>query len=191
MEPTVPWSSDRVGHQHGMRPLRVASEGASGVGQRYNWDMAATYTVERTRTLDAPPERVRGLIEDFHEWPRWSPWEEIDPAMQRTYGGPASGVGSTYAWSGNRKAGRGRMELRSVTDERVDVALHFDKPFRSDNDIAFLLVPSEAGTNVTWRMTGAKPLAMRLAGPLLNMDKIVGKDFDRGLDRLAVAAKQA
>jgi uncharacterized protein YndB with AHSA1/START domain len=153
--------------------------------------MAATYTVERTRTVEAPPARVRALLEDFHQWPRWSPWEGLDPDMERTYGGPPSGPGSTYAWSGNRKAGKGRMEMRTVRDDHVDIALHFDKPFRSDNDIAFLLQPTEAGTNVTWRMTGAKPLAMRLAGPLLNMDKLVGKDFDRGLDQLAVAAKQA
>src|SRR3712207_2324490 len=101
--------------------------------------MEATYTVERSRTLDAPPERVRALIEDFHEWPRWSPWEEIDPAMERTYGGAESGPGATYAWSGNRKAGRGQMEMLTVGGDRIDVALHFDKPFTSDNDLTFLV----------------------------------------------------
>jgi uncharacterized protein YndB with AHSA1/START domain len=150
--------------------------------------MSATYTVERTRVLDVPPERVRPLIEDFHQWPRWSPWEDLDPTMQRTYGGAESGVGSTYSWSGNRKAGRGRMELRNVEDHRVDVALHFDKPFTSDNDLTFLLEPRDGGTHVTWRMTGTRPLIMRLAGPLMNMDKLVGKDFERGLDRLQVVA---
>ena len=150
--------------------------------------MSDTYTVERPRVLDAPPERIRGLIEDFHEWPRWSPWEDMDPAMQRTYSGPESGVGSTYAWSGNRKAGSGRMEMREVTDERIDIALHFDKPFKSDNDLTFLLEPRNGGTYLTWRITGPRPLMMRLAGPLMNMDKVVGKDFDRGLDRLAVVA---
>ena len=152
--------------------------------------MAATYTVERSRTVEAPPERVRELLEDFHAWPSWSPWEQLDPGMQRSYGGPPRGPGATYAWTGNRKAGRGRMELVSVTEERVEVALHFDKPFRSDNDIAFLLEPVEAGTRVTWRMTGPRPLAMRLAGLLLDMDKIVGKDFDRGLAQLAAAASR-
>ena len=150
--------------------------------------MSTTYTVERTRTLEEPPERVRPLIEDFHSWPRWSPWEDIDPAMQRTYGGPESGPGSTYAWSGNRKAGRGRMEIRTVTDDRIDIALHFDKPFTSDNDLTFLLESRGTGTQVTWRMTGSKPLLMRLAGPLVNMEKLVGKDFERGLERLAVVA---
>jgi uncharacterized protein YndB with AHSA1/START domain len=152
--------------------------------------MSDTYTVERTRVLDAPPERVRALIEDFHEWPRWSPWEDIDPAMERTYGGPESGVGSTYSWSGNRKAGRGRMEIRQVADDHIDVDLHFDKPFKSDNDLTFLLEPRDGGTHVTWRITGPRPLMMRLAGPLMNMDKIVGKDFDRGLDQLALVASQ-
>ncbi len=150
--------------------------------------MSTTYTVERTRFLEAPPERVRALIEDFHQWPRWSPWEDIDPAMQRTYGGPESGVGATYSWSGNRKAGQGRMEIRNVTDDRIDIALHFDKPFASDNDLTFLLEPRDGGTQVTWRITGPRPLFMRLAGLLMNMDKLVGKDFERGLERLAVVA---
>jgi hypothetical protein len=152
--------------------------------------MSATYTVERSRPVAASPERLRALIEDFHEWPRWSPWEDIDPTMQRTYGGPTSGAGSTYAWSGNRKAGSGRMELLSVDDRRIDIALHFDKPFRSDNDLTFLLEPVTGGTHVTWRITGPRPLFMRLAGPLMNMDKLVGKDFERGLDRLEVVASR-
>lgn len=152
--------------------------------------MADTYTVERSRTVQAPPERVRALLEDFHAWPSWSPWEGVDPDMTRSYGGPTRGSGATYAWSGNRKAGRGRMELVSVTDERIEVALHFDKPFRSDNDIEFLLEPGKDGTRVTWRMTGPRPLMMRLAGPLMNMDKLVGKDFDRGLDQLAATASR-
>ena len=152
--------------------------------------MSATYTVERSRTLTAPPERVRALIEDFHQWPRWSPWEEIDPTMQRTYGGPESGVGSTYAWSGNRKAGSGRMEIVKVEDDRIKVALHFDKPFTSDNELTFRLEPQGSGTHVTWHMVGPRPLFMRLAGPLMNMEKLVGKDFDRGLDRLDVVASR-
>ena len=150
--------------------------------------MAATYTVERTRAVDAPPERVRALLDDFHEWPRWSPWEDIDPAMQRTYGGPESGVGSTYTWSGNRKAGQGRMEIRDVTDDRIDITLQFDKPFPSDNELTFLIEPEGTGSRVTWRMTGSRSRLMRLAGPLLNMDKLVGKDFERGLERLGVVA---
>ena len=80
------------------------------------------------------------------------------------------------------------MEMRSVDDERIDIALHFDKPFTSDNDLSFLREPSGSGTKLTWRMTGQRPLMMRLAGPLLNMDKLVGKDFDRGLERLAAVA---
>ena len=153
--------------------------------------MSATYTVERSRTLDAPPERVRGLIEDFRQWPRWSPWEDIDPAMERSYGGPPSGVGATYAWSGNRKAGRGRMEVVGVADDRIEIDLHFDKPVRSDNTLTFLLLSGDGVTNLTWRMVGPRPLLMRLAGPLLDMEKLVGKDFDRGLDRLAAVASQA
>ena len=77
-----------------------------------------------------------------------------------------------------------------VGEERIDVALHFDKPFTSDNDLTFLLEPQGTGTHFTWRMTGQRPLVMRLAGSLLNMDRLVGKDFERGLDRLDVVASR-
>ena len=151
--------------------------------------MSATYTVERSRTVDAPPERVLPLLEDFHAWQRWSPFEGLDPDLQRSYDG--TGVGSSYAWSGNRRAGKGRMQLLAVEPEKVEVALHFDKPFRSDNVLVFLLEPHTAGTRVTWRMTGPRPLAMRLAGPLLSMEKVIGPDFERGLDNLAREATRA
>ena len=151
--------------------------------------MSATYTVERSRTVDAPPERVLPLLEDFHAWQRWSPFEGLDPDLQRSYDG--TGVGSSYAWSGNRRAGKGRMQLLAVEPEKVEVALHFDKPFRSDNVLVFLLEPHTSGTRVTWRMTGPRPLAMRLAGPLLSMEKVIGPDFERGLDNLAREATRA
>src|SRR4051812_31170442 len=150
--------------------------------------MASTYTVERTRTIPTPIDRVHPLISDFRQWTRWSPWEEVDPDLHRAYTGPETGVGSVYAWSGNRKAGAGRMEILADEPERVQIALHFDKPFKSDNDLTFLLTPEGEQTAVTWRMTGTKPLLMRVAGPLMNMDKLVGKDFDRGLDKMALVA---
>ena len=151
--------------------------------------MASTYTVQRTRRVDAPPGRVYGLIADFHEWPKWSPWEDADPDLRRDYSGAASGRGAVYSWSGNRKAGKGRMEIVDVDDDRrVDLDLSFERPFTSESRISFLLTPAGDGTDVTWQMTGTRPLLMRLAGPLLDMDKLVGKDFEKGLDRMARAA---
>jgi|SRR5215210_1795473 len=151
--------------------------------------MPSTYNVERSRTINAPVERVFPLIADFKQWTRWSPWEDVDPDLHREYAGSDNGTGAVYAWSGNRKAGAGKMTITNAEENRlVDIDLQFEKPFKSRNRTTFTLEPSGESTQVTWRMEGPRPLIMRLAGPLMNMDKIVGKDFDKGLDRLALTA---
>ena len=152
--------------------------------------MAATYTVVRSRTVPAPVERVYPLLADFHQWTRWSPWEDVDPAMHRSYSGPESGVGAVYVWSGNRKAGAGRMEIVRAEENRVvDIALTFDKPFKSKNQTTFTLEPQGESTLVRWQMVGPRPLVMRVFGLFFNMEKLVGGDFDKGLDRLALTAR--
>ena len=151
--------------------------------------MASEFTVERDRTIAAPVDRVRALITDFHRWRQWSPWEDVDPQLHRAYSGPDAGEGARYAWNGNRKAGAGSMEITRVTDGEVVVDLEFLKPFKAKNVTTFLLEPQGDSTRVTWRMTGERPLMMRLMGPLINMDKLVGKDFEKGLARLDEAAR--
>lgn len=151
--------------------------------------MTSQYTVERSRTIAAPAEKVYPLIADFRQWPRWSPWEDVDPDLHRSYSGAESGVGAVYGWSGNRKAGRGRMEIvRAEPNELVEVDLRFEKPFTSQNVSLFLLEPDGDQTQVTWRMTGPRPLPMRLTQKFFDMDKLIGKDFDKGLDRMALVA---
>ncbi len=151
--------------------------------------MTSMYTVERTRTIDAPAERVFPLIADFRQWTRWSPWEDVDPELQRSYSGAESGVGAVYGWSGNRKAGAGRMEiLRAEPNELVEVDLRFEKPFKSHNTTTFLLESAGERTHVTWRMTGPRPTLIRLTQKFFDMDKLIGKDFDKGLDRMALVA---
>jgi uncharacterized protein YndB with AHSA1/START domain len=150
-----------------------------------------TYTVERSTTIDAPPQRVFVEIADFHNWTRWSPWEDLDPALQRSYSGAPSGVGAVYEWSGNRKAGQGRMEIVEVsepTDVRID--LQFEKPWKARNDTSFHIVPEGSGSRVTWSMTGKKTLMTKVMGIVMPMDKLLGKDFDKGLVRLKAAAEQ-
>ena len=155
---------------------------------------AATYTVERSTTAHATPEALFAQVVDFRRWPAWSPWEDLDPAMRRTYSGSAQGVGSVYEWSGNRKAGQGRMQITD-TDEptRVVVDLRFLKPFRSRSVTTFSFVPEgvpEAGlTRVTWAMVGPRTPALRLMGLVTSMDKLVGGDFDKGLARPARVAE--
>lgn len=140
-------------------------------------------------TIDAPAEKVYPLIADFRQWPRWSPWEDVDPELHRSFSGAESGVGAVYGWAGNRKAGRGRMEIvRADPDELVEVDVRFEKPFRSQSVSRFLLEPVGDGTQVTWRMTGPRPLPVRLTQKFFDMDQLLGKDFDKGLDRMALVA---
>lgn len=150
----------------------------------------STFEIVRTATIGADPARVHGLIDDFRAWAAWSPWEEIDPQMQRVYSGADSGVGAHYAWLGNRKAGQGSMEITSSTPECVEIALEFLKPWKASNQIVFELTPTTVGTEVAWRMTGEQKGLSGLFMRLYNMDRLVGGDFERGLARLKTVAEQ-
>jgi hypothetical protein len=151
----------------------------------------ADFEVVRSKRINAPAERVHDLIHDFHAWRAWSPWEELDPGLKREYGGAESGVGARYAWEGNRKAGKGRMEIVGDAPERVDVRLVFEKPWKADNAIDFTLQPVDGGgaTEVTWRMTGESKGVAGVIGRVLGMDRLVGRDFEKGLDRMKAAAE--
>jgi uncharacterized protein YndB with AHSA1/START domain len=148
------------------------------------------FEVVREATMPAPRATVFALLADFHRWPEWSPWEDIDPNMQRTYSGSPSGVGAVYEWDGNRKAGAGRMEITSAdAPSRLQLALQFLKPFKSSNTTTFELDERDGATHVTWRMVGPKTFMTRVMGIFASMDKMVGGDFEKGLARLADAAK--
>lgn len=152
----------------------------------------ADFEVVRTTTIAASPERAHGLIDDFHAWRAWSPWEDIDPSLKRDYSGPESGVGAKYAWEGNRKAGKGNMEIVSSTPERIDVRLIFEKPWKATNQVVFELTPAGgAATDVAWRMSGATRGAAALFSKVFPMDRMVGKDFEKGLARMKAAAESA
>ena len=147
--------------------------------------MSDTYTVQRSATIAAPPEQVYAQIIDFHNWAAWSPWDELDPDMNKTFSGDDAGVGAKYAWSGNRKVGQGSMEITGATDAaNIQIALEFLKPFRATNATEFTLRPAGEGTEVTWAMTGRKTLLTRIMGIFKSMDSMVGPDFERGLTRL-------
>jgi hypothetical protein len=149
----------------------------------------ADFEVTRSTTIAAPPEKVHGLIDDFHRWRQWSPWEDVDPDLQRDYSGADSGVGARYAWEGNRKAGKGNMEITESTPERVGVRLQFEKPWKATNQVAFELAPSNGSTNVTWRMNGTNKGFAALFSKVFSMDRMVGKDFEKGLAQMKAAAE--
>ena len=150
-----------------------------------------TFEISRSTTVAAPPERVFALLEDFRQWPRWSPWEGLDPALERTYTGPATGLGSTYSWSGNRRAGRGRMEITALEPgRRVEIDLRFEKPFPSHDQTVLALEPTDGGTEVTWTMTGPVSRLMRVMNLFGGMDRLVGSDFEKGLFQLRKAVEE-
>jgi hypothetical protein len=152
----------------------------------------AEFEIVRSTTIAADPARVHSLINDFHAWTAWSPWEELDPELSRDYSGPDSGVGARYAWQGNRKAGQGSMEITGSTPEQIDLRLVFLKPWKADNKVDFKLTSvGDAGTEVTWRMAGENKGLHALLSKVFNMDKLVGKDFDKGLAMLKATAESA
>lgn len=144
----------------------------------------------RETVIDAPAATVHALLDDFRQWTAWSPWEELDPALTRTYSGSATGVGAHYAWAGNNKVGEGSMEITASTPEQVALDLEFLKPFKARNKTVFTLTPAGAGTRVVWAMSGERNLAFALLGKLF-FDKAIAKDFDKGLAKLKAAAESA
>lgn len=154
--------------------------------------MSDTYTVERSATIAAPPQEIYRHLIDFRRWSDWSPWEDMDPAMDKTFSGADAGVGARYAWSGNRKVGQGSMEITDATEpSRVQIALEFLKPFKASNTTTFTLAPESDGTHVTWAMTGRKTLMTRVMGVFKSMDSMVGPDFEKGLTRLKAKAESS
>ena len=149
-----------------------------------------TFRVERSALVKAPPEKVFGYLNDFHQWPAWSPWERLDPAMQRAFSGAPRGLGAIYAWNGNDDVGQGRMEIVDSTPPRaVGIRLDFVRPFASRNDLRFVLVPRPEGTLVTWTMSGNSPFIMKLIDIFSSVDAMAGPDFELGLARLKEAAE--
>ncbi|HEV7919804.1 MAG TPA: SRPBCC family protein [Thermoanaerobaculia bacterium] len=149
------------------------------------------FAVQRTATINAPPEKIFPLINDFHSWGAWSPWEKLDPSMKKTYSGAASGKGAVYAWDGDSKVGAGRMEVtESTPSSKVAIQLDFTRPMEGHNIAEFTLVPNGNATNVTWSMRGPSPYVAKLMGIFFNMDKMIGQEFDNGLANLKAAAEK-
>jgi len=144
-----------------------------------------TFRIQRAATIKAPPERIFAVLNDFLRWESWSPWEKKDPAMKRTFSAVTSGKGAVYAWEGNRDVGQGRMEIaESVAPSKVAIKLDFVKPFEAHNIVEFTLEPKGDSTHVTWAMQGPMPYISKLITVFVNMDSMVGKDFEAGLANL-------
>ena len=150
-----------------------------------------TFTVTRSTTIKAPPEKIIPLVNDFRNWQSWSPWENLDPAMQRTFSGPASGTGAVYQWQGNSDVGRGRMEITGQQlPSKVTVKLDFIEPIASSNVTEFSFVPQGDSTTVNWTMTGPMMFVTKIMSVFTSMDKMIGNDFDKGLAKMKTVAEK-
>lgn len=150
----------------------------------------ATYRVERSTRIAAPPEVVYGLVNDFHAWERWSPWAKLDPAMKTTYGGPPSGVGATYAWTGDAKVGEGNMRItESRPAQKVGIRLEFIKPMAGVSQTDFSFRPEGGGTQVSWVMSGTNDFMGKAFSLVADMDSMIGKDFEKGLGAMRTEAE--
>ena len=143
------------------------------------------FRIQRAAGLKATPEKIFPLINDFHSWASWSPWEKLDPALKRTYSGTASGRGAVYEWEGNKKVGQGRMEIvESSSSSKTTIKLDFLKPFEGHNTAEFTLDRQGDSTTVTWVMNGRQPYMFKVMSLFFSMDKMIGKDFEAGLANL-------
>ena len=154
-----------------------------------------TFRVQRAAAIEAPPERIFPLVNNFHQWAGWSPWEKRDPAMKRTYEGAESGEGAVYAWDGNKNVGSGRMEiLEASPSSKIVIKLDFFKPFEGHNTAEFTMLPRNGAagtvTNVGWVMHGPAPFMHRVMQVFMDFDKMIGKDFEAGLARLKSLAEK-
>ena len=150
------------------------------------------FTITRTATMSAPPSTVFAQVDDFHKWTAWSPWENIDPALKREYSGPDGGTGAHYHWAGNRSVGEGQMTIaESKPGELIRIKLEFLRPFKATNDTAFSFAPQGNGTLVTWTMKGKNNFMMKAMGLMMNMDKVLGGQFEQGLAAMKTASEGA
>ena len=146
----------------------------------------STFHVERSATIAAPADSLYPRLANFHAWDAWSPWAKLDPKMKQEFGGVDGAVGSNYSWSSAMdKVGQGRMTLTEVQPpSKVTIKLEFLKPFQSTNVCGFNLSPDAGGTKVTWTMDGPMNFMAKFMGLFMNMDKMIGPDFEKGLSSL-------
>jgi hypothetical protein len=150
-----------------------------------------TFSVQRSASINAPPKKIFAHINDFHSWGPWSPYEKKDPAMKRTYSGSANGRGAVYEWDGDKTVGKGRIEItESSPPTKVTMALDMLTPFEAHNIVVFTLDPKGDSTSVTWAMNGQTPYIAKVVHVFLDMDTMVGKDFETGLANLKTIAEK-
>jgi hypothetical protein len=152
----------------------------------------AHYTVERSATINAPAPVVFAQVNDFHKWQAWSPWEKLDPNIKKEFSGAPAGTGAVYSWVGNSDVGEGRMTITdSVPSTSIKIKLEFIKPFAATNTTDFTFTPQGDSTNVKWTMSGDKNFVAKAFTMFMDMDKMVGTDFEKGLAQMKTVSEAA
>jgi uncharacterized protein YndB with AHSA1/START domain len=150
-----------------------------------------TFRVQRTATINAPPEKIFALINDLRGWGAWSPYEKKDPTMKRAFRGQESGKGAVYEWDGDKNVGKGRMEITDVSPpSKIVIKLDFLRPFEAHNTASFTMEPKGQSTQVTWAMDGPNLFIGKVMSVFIDMDKMIGKDFEEGLGNLKRLAER-
>ncbi|MDX6499795.1 MAG: hypothetical protein QOG23_3055 [Blastocatellia bacterium] len=153
---------------------------------------SSTYHVERTATINAPASVVFAQVNDFHKWNAWSPWAKLDPSMKQTFEGAPAGNGALYTWAGNNQVGEGRMLItESHPSDLVKIKLDFLRPFAASSNTVFTFKPEGNQTKVTWAMDGDKNFIAKAFHLFMNIDKMVGSDFEKGLAQMKSVAESA
>lgn len=149
-----------------------------------------TLHVERSISIRAPQEKLFAIINDFHQWNEWTPYNK-DPAMKKTYSGSAIGKGAVYAWEGNKEVGQGEITITDTTPPKeIVLALHMIKPFEGRNHVVFSLDTKGDSTTVTWTLEDRHTYLMKIMSMFINLDKMIGADFEVGLAKLKAVAEK-
>ncbi|MCC6486263.1 MAG: SRPBCC family protein [Candidatus Hydrogenedentes bacterium] len=150
------------------------------------------FHVERTATVNAVPEAVFAQVNDFHKWEPWNPWGKLDPAMKNTYEGAPMGEGAIYSWAGDKNVGEGRMTIvESQPHQRIQIQLEFFKPMAGTSTAEFTFKPEGDRTSVTWSMHGKNDFMGKAISLVMDMDKMIGGNFEKGLAGLKSIAESA
>jgi hypothetical protein len=150
----------------------------------------ADFSISRSQKIHAPPGVVYMFVYDFRNWQRWSPWEKLDPDMKKTFSGPEKGEGASYSWVGNDQVGEGRMTIeKAINSRQLEIRLEFLKPFATTNQTVFTFDKNGPDTVVKWTMAGKNDFVGKAFSAVMDMDAMVGKDFETGLEALRRAAE--
>lgn len=150
----------------------------------------AEFRITRRAPITAPIAAVFPHVNELRKWEAWSPWAKLDPNAKSVYEGPAAGVGASMTWAGNRDVGQGRMTiLESRTDELIRLKLEFYQPFVATNTAEFTFKLEDGHTVVTWCMFGTNNFLAKAMNLVINCDKMVGGQFDKGLASLRAVSE--